>query len=106
MFDDRLKKLRKEHGYTQQEMADILGIPQKTYCNYERNDREPTSETLRLIVEKFGVTYNYLLGLADGDYPKFDSTTTEILDIISDFTDEEKQEVKLFSEYIKYRKGK
>ena len=41
MFEDRLKKLRVARGLSQAQLAEELGLPQKTYCNYERNEREP-----------------------------------------------------------------
>ncbi len=62
MFDDRLKKLRQARGLSQAQVAEDLGIPQKTYCNYERNEREPNSTVLIKLGTYFGVTLDYLLG--------------------------------------------
>ena len=61
IFDDRLKKLRIARGISQSQLAEELGMPQKTYCNYERNEREPSSTTLIKIASYFGVTLDYLL---------------------------------------------
>lgn len=61
MFDDRLKKLRVARGLSQAQVAKDLGLPQKTYCNYERNEREPNSTILIKISAYFGVTLDYLL---------------------------------------------
>lgn len=61
MFDDRLKKLRVARGLSQAQVAKDLGLPQKTYCNYERNEREPNSTVLIKISAYFGVTLDYLL---------------------------------------------
>lgn len=61
MFDDRLKNLRIARGLSQAQVAEDLGIPQKTYCNYERNQREPNSTTLIKLGVYFGVTLDYLL---------------------------------------------
>ena len=49
MFDDRLKNLRKEQGYTMKQMAKIFNIPYTTYVKYENNQREPNSEFLILV---------------------------------------------------------
>lgn len=62
MFDDRLKKLRKARGLTQAQVAEDLGIPQKTYCNYERNEREPNSTLLIKLGIYFNVSLDYLCG--------------------------------------------
>jgi len=61
MFDDRLKKLRLARGLSQAQVAEDLGMPQKTYCNYERNEREPNSTVLIKLGAYFGVTLDYLL---------------------------------------------
>ena len=61
IFDDRLKKMRIARGLSQTQIAKELGMPQKTYCNYERNEREPSSTTLIKIATYFGVSLDYLL---------------------------------------------
>lgn len=62
MFDDRIKKLRKARGITQAQAAKDLDLPQKTYCNYERDEREPNSTVLVKLALYYGVTVDYLLG--------------------------------------------
>ena len=37
MLGDKLKKYRKQKGFTQVEMADILGVSRRTYTNWEKN---------------------------------------------------------------------
>ena len=34
-FSEQLKKARLEAGYTQQQVADLMGITNSTYCGYE-----------------------------------------------------------------------
>ena len=43
--------------------ASLLGIPYTTYVGYEKNKREPNSETLTLIASFFNCTVDYLMGL-------------------------------------------
>ena len=62
MFDDRIKKLRLARGITQAQAADDLNLPQKTYCNYERDEREPNSTVLVKLALYYGVSTDYLLG--------------------------------------------
>jgi len=57
-----LKELRKEKGLTQQAIANELSITQKTYCNYENGEREPSIEMLKRIADFFNVSIDYLLG--------------------------------------------
>ncbi len=62
MFEDRLKILRINMKKSQAQVAKDLGIPQKTYCNYERNEREPSANMLIKIAKYFNVTLDELLG--------------------------------------------
>lgn len=61
----RLKELREEGGYTQKQLADILGINSVTYLHYEKEQREPPLALLADIALFYGVTVDYLLGLSD-----------------------------------------
>lgn len=58
-----LKELRAERGITQQEVANSLGISQKTYCNYENGNREPNIDTLISLSNYFRVPIDFLVGL-------------------------------------------
>ena len=62
---ERLKKCRKEKGYTQNRVAIYCDITEKTYQNYELMTREPKIEILIKIADLFGTTIDYLVGRAD-----------------------------------------
>lgn len=57
-----LRQLREEQGKTQHEIAEILGISQKTYCNYEKGNRRPDIETLIALADYFRVSIDFLVG--------------------------------------------
>ena len=59
----RLKELRTEKGFTQQEVADYFKISSVTYLRYEKAQREPSLELLVKFACFFVVTTDYLLGL-------------------------------------------
>ncbi|MFD1675448.1 helix-turn-helix domain-containing protein [Alicyclobacillus fodiniaquatilis] len=59
----RIASLRRKHKYTQQTVADHLGISRGAYANYEVGSREPDAETFAKLAELFNVTTDYLLGL-------------------------------------------
>ena len=42
----RLKELRKAHGYTQDYVAEFLGLVRQTYSHYETGKRSPSPEIL------------------------------------------------------------
>lgn len=57
-----LRRLRKEQGKTQQEIADILGISQRGYGDYEQGNCEPKIDTLIAMAEYFRVPIDFLVG--------------------------------------------
>ena len=61
MFCDRLRATRINRGYTLQRTADALGIPLRTYQNYEGGNREPHLALLVSIAELFNVPTDFLL---------------------------------------------
>ena len=52
---ERIKKIRKAKGLTQQKFADALDLKQNTIATYEMNKTVPSERTLSDICEKFGV---------------------------------------------------
>ncbi len=61
MIGKRLNKVRKERGFTAQEMADRLNVAIRTYRNYESDTTSPSLETLVQIADILDVTTDYLL---------------------------------------------
>ena len=69
MNADNLKAARKKSGKTQKEIADILGVGQSTYKNYECGIREPNGDTIVALANIFNVTTDYLLGRPEATPP-------------------------------------
>jgi MerR family transcriptional regulator, light-induced transcriptional regulator len=61
----QIKKLRREKGYTQGDLAKLLGTAQTTIANYESGTRLPDAERLQKLADTFEVTVDYLLGRAE-----------------------------------------
>ena len=62
MFDERLKLLRKKHGYTQVSLAETLGVSKGTVAMWETGKRTPDFETLIKLSDLFDVCTDYILG--------------------------------------------
>lgn len=58
----RLAALRDERRWTQLQTAASLGISRAALSHYEKNRREPDSETLSRFADLFQVTVDYLIG--------------------------------------------
>ena len=65
MVGSKLREIREATGMNKKEFAQYLGLKYTTYNNYETEAREPASDFLILISEKFDVSIDYLLGLKD-----------------------------------------
>ena len=61
LIGEKLNQLRKSAGYTEQEVADILGVSSVTISSYERDMRKPSYENLIKIAGLYHVTLDYLL---------------------------------------------
>lgn len=61
-----LKEYRLKNGLTQEQVADHLGIPKKTYQNYEREVRDADSDVLCALADCYGITLDQLVGRDGG----------------------------------------
>lgn len=64
-FKDRLRAARMDRGFTQQNMADELGMALRSYQQYEQGSTEPSLESLAVLADKLSVPTDYLLGRDD-----------------------------------------
>lgn len=65
IFSRRIRELRTQKQLSQQELAGRIGISKSSINMYERGEREPSFSKLEIIVDFFGVDFNYLLGKED-----------------------------------------
>lgn len=65
MIGGKLKEIRESLNMNKKEFAQYIGLKYTTYNNYETEAREPASDFLILISEKFDVSIDYLLGLKE-----------------------------------------
>lgn len=62
MLSIRLKELRKENNFTQEDIAQKIGITKSAYGYYEQEKTLPDAYTLKKLAEIFDVSTDYLLG--------------------------------------------
>ncbi len=62
MFGENLKTLRKNKGFTQEELAARLNVVRQTVSKWERGQSVPDSEMLVRLAEIFEVPVSQLLG--------------------------------------------
>lgn len=60
-FQEQLKKARLARGYTQQQVADALGITNSAYCGYETGKRQPDVAKIKQIANILRTSGDILL---------------------------------------------
>lgn len=75
MFNEQLKKLRKNSGINQIQLAEALGVTKQSISNWENDNILPSVEMLIQIANYFKVTTDFLLDLTTSHYLKTDGLT-------------------------------
>lgn len=60
-FGENVRTLREKAGYTQAEIANLLGVAQPTYAQYETGAKAPTVYTAVKLAQKLGTTCEQLV---------------------------------------------
>ena len=104
-FGINLLNLRKKSGFTQQQLADMLGLNRTTYTKYETGVSEPSIQTLKKLAVLLDVDINSLL-LGKDSGPKMSEDVSpmfrmnedesEFLSVFRTLTREEKLQVQEF----------
>ena len=86
---DRLVKLRKKYGYSQEELADKLGLSRQAVSKWERAEASPDTDNLICLAKLYGVSLDELLATDDD----VDTIVNEQVKENKDKTEEPDQEV-------------
>lgn len=65
-YGGALKKLRKNFGYTQQQLADKLNVSYQTVSKWETGTNQMDLDTVRLMCGVFGISLDAFINIADG----------------------------------------
>ena len=60
-FGERLRRLRKKSGLTQEQLAESVGVSLKTVQRWEFNERQPRMEEIKALAKALGVSEADLL---------------------------------------------
>ena len=61
MFADNLLEMRKLHNWSQEELAERIGVSRQTLSKYETGESLPDIEKCRMLADLFGVTVDDLI---------------------------------------------
>lgn len=65
MPQNRFKQLREEHGLSQIELGNRLGVTQQSVFAWEHGKAAPQIQTAIQLSQLYGVSLDYLMGLSD-----------------------------------------
>ncbi len=86
----RIKEAREKAGYSQKELAEIIGVAPNTFHGYESGKHDPKSDLLIKIANACHVTTDFLLGTSDSMSPaikieKAPSLSDEAMKLAEDY---------------------
>ena len=81
-FGEKLRKLRKESGLTQKQLADRLGLAKSIVSYYENGSRYPSYDVLVKLARIFHVSTDYFLGLEKGRSLGLEGLTEEDVELL------------------------
>ena len=62
---NRLQKLRKEKGYSQEQLAEALGLSRQAVSKWERAEASPDTDNLICLARLYGISLDELLATSD-----------------------------------------
>lgn len=99
MIGERLSELRKDMGYTQQELADMLGISKFSISSYENDKTTPDDDMKVKLAKTLNVSMDYLLGITNEPIPYKNNYT--VIRVSPKLSKKAINEIKDFIEYVK-----
>lgn len=71
-YAECIRALREDHDKTQSEIAKLLKVGQRTYCDYELGKTRIPVDSLIVLAELYNVSMDYICGLSEtkGHFPQ------------------------------------
>ena len=110
-FGDRIRSARKAAGYTQRELAGVLGVSNTSISNWEKGLSRPDADMIQMLCDAMHLQPNYFYGTenAPTDSGKRTVSDEEIKFALfggdGEITDAMYDEVKRFAAFLKAREA-
>ena len=71
-YNERIRDIRENNSFTQQKIADLLHIGQRTYADYESGKTRIPVDSLLILAKHYDVSMDYITGASDikKEYPR------------------------------------
>ena len=64
-YNERIREIREENFYTQQKIADLLNVGQRTYCDYESGKTRIPIDSILILAQFYDVSVDYITGASN-----------------------------------------
>ncbi len=71
-YNERIREIREDNSLTQQKVADLLNIGQRTYADYESGKTRIPIDNLLILAKYYNDSMDYISGASNvlTEYPK------------------------------------
>ena len=71
-YNERIREIREDNSLTQQKVADLLNIGQRTYADYESGKTRIPIDNIMILAKHYNVSLDYITGASNirTEYPK------------------------------------
>ena len=71
-YYERIREIREDHSMTQQQVADLLHIGQRTYSDYESGKTRIPIDSIMILAKYYNLSMDYITGASNiiSEYPK------------------------------------
>ena len=64
-YNERIREIREENFMTQQKVADLLNVVQRTYADYESGKTRIPVDSLLILAKFYNVSLDYITGASN-----------------------------------------
>ena len=68
-YTERIRTLREDYDKTQTDIAELLKIGQRTYCDYELGNTSIPVDSLIILAKYYNVSMVYICGMSEEKVP-------------------------------------
>ncbi|MBQ6888158.1 MAG: helix-turn-helix transcriptional regulator [Lachnospiraceae bacterium] len=68
-YNERIREIREDNFLTQQKIADLLNIGQRTYADYESGKTRIPIDSILILARFYNVSVDYITGASNVKHP-------------------------------------
>lgn len=68
-YNERIREIREDNNLTQQKVADLLNVGQRTYADYESGKTRIPIDSILILAKFYDVSVDYITGASNVNTP-------------------------------------